>query len=403
MKLFLRFKTPIFFLVVCIIAVYGCKKKVAETNNPIGSYIDSVKQNYAPDKRVALFAVETSLIKDSDSYVLRGESNLPEAVNVLKMKLNKANITYTDSIVMLPTSTFATSNWAIVKISVANLRSKPGHSSELSTQATLGTPVKLYKKIEDWYLIQTPDNYLAWVDGGGIEILKNDDFDGWKSAKKVVYTEVSGYSYESPISTQVVSDLVAGSILELVADSGFFFEVKYPDGRKAFVLKSESQNYDDWLVALEQTSASLVATSKQLMGLPYLWGGTSTKGVDCSGFTKTIYFLNGMVLPRDASQQIHTGKVIDVNKDFSDVAVGDLLFFGKKATDSTKQRVIHVGMWIGNNEFIHSAGRVHISSFDKESPNFDAYNYDRYLQTNRVLNEENKEVINLQEMPVFKD
>ena len=401
MKLFLRFKTPIFFLVVCIIAVYGCKKKVAETNNPIGSYIDSVKQNYAPDKRVALFAVETSLIKDSDSYVLRGESNLPEAVNALKMKLNKANITYTDSIVMLPTSTFATSNWAIVKISVANLRSKPGHSSELSTQATLGTPVKLYKKIEDWYLIQTSDNYLAWVDGGGIEILKNDDFDGWKSAKKIVYTEVSGYSYESPISTQVVSDLVAGSILELVADSGFFFEVKYPDGRKAFVLKS--QNYDDWLVALEQTSASLVATSKQLMGLPYLWGGTSTKGVDCSGFTKTIYFLNGMVLPRDASQQIHTGKVIDVNKDFSDVAVGDLLFFGKKATDSTKQRVIHVGMWIGNNEFIHSAGRVHISSFDKESPNFDAYNYDRYLQTNRVLNEENKEVINLQEMPVFKD
>ena len=94
---------------------------------------------------------------------------------------------------------------------------------------------------------------------------------------------------------------------------------------------------------------ALVETSKTLMGVPYLWGGTSTKGVDCSGFTKTIYYLNGMVIPRDASQQVHTGKLIDSVTNFDALEKGDLLFFGRKATDTGTEKVVHVGMWIGNN------------------------------------------------------
>tara|TARA_R110002073_G_scaffold279026_1_gene442951 strand:+ start:211224 stop:212429 length:1206 start_codon:yes stop_codon:yes gene_type:complete len=399
-KLVFNFKVT-FFLLVAFVILSACKNIEQQEKNPLAIYVDSIKQEYAPDKRTALFNIEANI--NNGNYILKGESNLPEAVNALKAKLNQANIRFTDSMLLLPTNEFKNSNWAVIKISAANLRSKPGHSQELATQATLGTPVKVYKNDGDWYLVQTPDNYLAWVDRGGIEILKNEEFIKWKSTKKIIYTNLTGYSYESPTSKQVVSDLVAGSILELVDDNDLFYKVNYPDGRLAYIKKGEAQVYDTWLATLNPTTASLEATSKRLMGIPYLWGGTSTKGVDCSGFTKTVYFLNGMVLPRDASQQVNTGNVIDKTKDFNTLDVGDLLFFGNQATDSTKQRVVHVGMWIGNNEFIHSSGRVHISSFDKNATNYDAYNFNRYLQSNRVLKEKTSHLINLQQTPLFKD
>ena len=199
--------------------------------------------------------------------------------------------------------------------------------------------------------------------------------------------------------------MVAGNILEVVDVNKDNYKVKFPDGRLAFInnMDGESMNYNTWLSSLSPSHESLVTTSKSLMGLPYLWGGTSTKGVDCSGFTKTIFFLNGLVIPRDASQQIHAGKLIDNDKSFDNMQPGDLLFFGKPATDTSKERVIHVGMWIGNNEFIHSAGRVHISSVDKNASNYDEYNYNRYLRSKRMLNETDEKIINLTKKRIFKD
>src|SRR5690606_18955176 len=135
----------------------------------------------------------------------------------------------------------------------------------------------------------------------------------------------------------------------------------------------------------------------------YLWGGTSSKGVDCSGFTKNIYFLNGMVIPRDASQQIATGEEVDSTKDFENLNPGDLLFFVRPATATTKERVVHVGMWIGNNEFIHASGDVHISSMDKNAPNYDRYNYDRYLRSQRLLNVRDNALVDLSKENIFKD
>ena len=153
----------------------------------------------------------------------------------------------------------------------------------------------------------------------------------------------------------MTSDLVAGSILEFIELTDKHYVVAFPDGRMGMVRLSEAKIYSDWIAFINANSDNLVATSKAFMGVPYLWGGTSTKGMDCSGFTKTIYFLNGMVIPRDASQQVNTGLQIDENRHFDNLNKGDLLFFGKKATDSTKEKVVHVGMWIGNNEFIHAS------------------------------------------------
>ncbi|WP_086475607.1 C40 family peptidase [Arenibacter amylolyticus] len=391
-----------FLVVMGMVLVTSCLSGNKEENADLKHIVEEIRQEYAPDKRVALLEVE--LLATGGKTVLRGQSNLPDAISALKERLNEKNIAYTDSIALLPAANLEGKIHGLVQISVANLRGKPSHSSELVTQAILGTPVKILKEKNNWYLIQTPDRYLSWVDAGGITRLEEVDFLTWKSTDKVIFTNTMGQAFAAPDkNAAVVSDMVAGGILEWLGEEKNYNKVRFPDGRTAYILKSESQDYEAWLAALDPSQESLVHTSKTLMGVPYLWGGTSTKGVDCSGFTKTIYFLNGIVLPRDASQQIHTGKKVDEEKNFDELLPGDLLFFGTPATETSKERVVHVGMWIGNNEFIHSAGRVHISSVDKTADNFDEYNLNRYLRANRYLKEPTDGLIELTKTPLFKD
>ena len=392
---------PSFFLFLLFL---GCERPLTDTKAVaviVEQMIDSLRERHAPDRRVAVFDVD--LVHKEGKFVITGETDQPAALQSLKKDLAQKDIDVRDSVVLLPHPSLGDSLQAVVTISVANLRSAPKHSAELATQATLGTPVKVLKKEGSWYYIQTPDGYLAWVDNGGISVMDPERFAVWQANEKVIYTQTYGHAYFFEDDQEPVSDLVAGAVLEVVKYGAQHYIVAFPDGRNAFVRQSEAMMYQDWLNDLDPKAENLVATSKQLMGIPYLWGGTSTKGADCSGFTKTVYFLNGIVLPRDASQQVHAGQPIDSVGDFSHLEAGDLLFFGRRATDTTRQKVVHVGMWIGNNEFIHASDRVRISSMDENSPLYDAYNKGRYLRTQRMLHQKDQLLMELAQTPLFKD
>ncbi|WP_234416034.1 C40 family peptidase [Flagellimonas amoyensis] len=379
----------------------ACETKTdTEGPNKVEEAISSIKSTYAPDTRVALFDIE--VIEGLKGYTLKGSTSLPEALDALRKQLEQEQIAFQDSVEVLPSASLEGNIYGTIALSVANLRSRPAHSAEMVTQGTLGMPVNVYQKRGSWYRIQTPDHYLGWVDSRGIELMDKTHFEDWQGAEKLIYTQTYGHAFaEANAAAQVVSDLVAGNILKWIGEDGTFYQVEYPDGKNGFVAKSEASPYLDWKSNLSFTKEALVETSKTMLGVPYLWGGTSTKGVDCSGFTKTVYFMNGMIIPRDASQQIREGSLIDDSREFDKLIPGDLLFFGRKATDSTSERVVHVGMWIGNNEFIHSAGNVHISSMDKSSDNFDEYNYDRYLRSKRILNQKDEGLLYLTEQDVF--
>lgn len=385
-----------------VISGCGSSEKENEFLVDAQSIIEEVSEEFAPDKRVALFNVEAE--DRQQELVLKGESNLPDAVEKLRSRLKEEQITFEDSILILPAGKMKETSNALVKISVANLRSNPAHSAELATQATLGTPLKVYKEEDSWFLVQTPDKYLAWVDKGGIQLLSESEITSWLKTSKVIYTKAFGESYkEASEDSEVVSDLVAGNVFELLGEENGFYKVKYPGGQIAFIDMESAQKYENWVSSRDPSGENLVQTSKSLMGLPYLWGGTSPKGVDCSGYTKTVYFLNGIVIPRDASQQIHTGKLVDSTRNFENLITGDLLFFGRPATDSTSEKVIHVGMWIGDNKFIHSMGSVHVSTVDKTSPDFDEYNYNRYLRTKRLIDEDPAGLIYLDQKDIYSE
>ncbi len=386
-------------VLILLILNISCGTNLEEKK--ISNYaIESIKDFFAPDKRTAVFNVE--VLEEPSGLKLVGESNLPEAVDSLKAILKKNGIQVVDEIKILPSSNLKGKTKAVINISAANLRSNPKHSAELATQAILGTVINVLKKDGDWYLIQTPDQYLAWVDAGGIQLMDEKSLSQWAISNKIIYTNTYGHAYDLIDTTIRVSDLVAGSLLKVLEEEEGHYKVQFPDGRQALVSKEEARGYTSWLSSLSYDANALIETSKSLMGVPYLWGGTSTKGVDCSGFTKTIYYMNGMVIPRDASQQVHAGKPIDSIADFSKLDKGDLLFFGRKATDSTAEKVVHVGMWIGDDQFIHSSNMVRVSSVDKNASNYDEYNVGRYLRSKRLLKEEDKNIIKLKKAVQIK-
>jgi SH3-like domain-containing protein len=343
--------------------------------------ITEVRLSHAPDKRIALWEIS---FRDG---VLQGETNLPEAFNSLTTKLAQEGISYQNGIALLPEEALGDRNQALVTISVANIRSAPRHSSELATQALLGTPLRVLKKDDTWYLVQTPEGYISWVDAAGIALKSSEEMNEWIASEKVVFTEMLGTLYqEAAINSLPVSDLTAGNMVKHIATEGNFHLVELPDGRRGFVPRLETIAYGDWIATRELSDTNLIKTAKLMMGVPYLWGGTSPKGVDCSGFTKTVYFLNGMIIPRDASQQVREGEDIDTSEGWDNLEVGDLLFFGVPASEDAPERVVHVGMWIGDNSFIHSRGRVRISSFGPDDENYDEYELNRYLRSKRIRN-----------------
>lgn len=351
---------------------------------------DSLKQTFAPDKRVALFDVDYSF--SGKNVMLRGVTTSAEAKATLLEGLARRKYTVMDCLLVLPDEAeLEGKTWGIVNVSVCNLRADADFSSEMMTQGLMGMSVRVLQH-NDWYRIQTPDRYIAWVHRVGIHPVTREELAAWNRAEKIVVTSHYGFVYSQPdASSQTVSDVAAGNRLKWEGTKGAYYKVAYPDGRVGYLSKSISMPERKWRAGLKQDAASIVRTAHTLMGVPYLWAGTSSKGVDCSGFMRTVLFMHDIIIPRDASQQAYVGEHIDIAPDFGNLQPGDLIFFGRKATPERKERVVHVGMYIGNKRFIHSQGDVRVSSFSPDDERFDEFNLGRLLFATRVLPYINKE------------
>lgn len=353
--------------------------------NRVNMILSSIENRFAPDKRTVIF--NHQVLQDGSMISIIGETNHPDIVIALEDSIKAIDGQVHIDLKLLPEASLGDEVFGIIKVSVANLRGSPAHSAELVTQTLLGMPVKIFKEKNGWYLVQSNDLYLGWLNAGAFSLVTGESLEEYLAADKIIVTEVTSRAYSQPNREAApVSDLVAGSLLQLIDKSGNFYQVMYPDERLGFIEVSTSESYRKWIAGKPGSQDMIVAEAQKLMGLPYLWGGTSTKGVDCSGFTKSVYLMNGFLLPRDASQQEKVGILVDDQGDFSKLEAGDLLFFGSKASESQPEKVVHVGLWLGDMTYIHSSGDVHVSSMDPNSLLYDGYNYQRYLRTKRILN-----------------
>ncbi len=269
--------------------------------------------------------------------------------------------------------------YGIVKISVANIRSWPVFQSELTNQTLMGTIVPVIDEKNDHCLIRNSDGYRGWISKHALTRMNHTEVEAWQTGNRVVVTANYGVVRRQPDeSSEILTDLVPCVVLKKLEDTLGSVRVELPDGQTGFVpgyIVLDEHLYKK----IHADRQQVIATAKKFLGIPYLWGGTSTKGFDCSGFVQTVYRLLNFDLPRDSGPMSRQGTEIDIS-DLANLDTADLVFFGK-----TAQRINHVGIYLDDGRYIHSRGHVGINSFHKEDPLYEEYLHTLFVKAVRIL------------------
>jgi len=239
----------------------------------------------------------------------------------------------------------------VVAKPVINMYSKPTADSDVVSQALYGTGVLSLEKQSDWYHIGTADGYKGWVSAADLKPLDKGPYAPEGRSVRVTGMAVNVYRDPDVTRHAPVLELPWEARLELIpgkADSSArWLQVKLVDGQTAWVQQGD--------VSAESSPLSIdesLQLARRFLGVTYTWGGVSSLGFDCSGFTQMLVRQRGIVMPRDADVQAAWSGVTAVDR--KDLQPGDLLFFGASAA-----KITHTGMYLGHGEFIHDTTHDH--------------------------------------------
>ena len=223
-------------------------------------------------------------------------------------------------------------NQAICRVAIAPMRADKTDSSEMVSQILFGEIIKKIDSHNNWILIETYiDKYQGWVDSKQLEFLNKNEIDNWFLNQQTITTNCQ-------IKTNIGTlNLTKGAFLNKNLSS------KFKIGHLEIISK------------YKHSTPSLISFAKSYLNTPYLWGGKTNYGIDCSGFTQIVLRNQGIEIPRDASQQEKYGSPTL----YKDRQKGDVAFFSNSVG-----KIIHVGILISKTKIIHASGRVKIDTID---------------------------------------
>jgi len=279
--------------------------------------------------------------------------------------------------------------WALIRGAVSNLRGMPSNRAELKAQALFGEPVELLKHDpQGWWLVRLADGYLGWTTEEPLCVCDRAQAQAYRAQAEALVVADLALAYAGPDE----SDMLRVGMLP------FGVPVQVSERREGMARVNWSGEPPLWLAERDllpmskrpRPDAAGIAWTLKLMhrfiGVPYLWGGETPFGFDCSGLAQTAMEFMGLRVPRDADMQCVVGRPVE-----GDPYPGDLLFFGKSSDASAAERsssITHVAISLGGPEFIHATQivwGVQRNSLDPASPIYRASLQERLVAVRRFV------------------
>lgn len=229
--------------------------------------------------------------------------------------------------------------YGICNLAIIPLRIEPSDRSEQVSQVLFGEHFEIIEQLKQWFKVRLQyDNYEGWIDSKQCQIISESDFNEISNSAQILNHDLVEYitTKDNSLIPIPIGASVSFLNFEGINKNNFEFE-----GLKVTGIKPKSE---------------LIKTAFMYLNAPYLWGGKTPFGIDCSGFTQMVYKLNGYKLLRDASQQSTQGEALSF---IEESEPGDLAFF-----DNEEGRIIHVGIIMNDNYIIHASGKVRIDRLD---------------------------------------
>lgn len=245
--------------------------------------------------------------------------------------------------------------FAICNLAIVPLRLEPTDVSEMVTQVLFGECFTILEQTSKWSKIELSfDKYQGWIDNKQFQSITEEEYLNLNKETATYSADLIDF-ISSPNHSLLPIPL--GSLLNHLSKPKINTQLFEFDGNSTEGLKPKS---------------NLLETAFMYLNAPYLWGGKTPFGIDCSGFTQMVYKLNGYSIPRDASQQALIGEALSF---IEESEVGDLAFF-----DNDEGNIVHVGIIMENNYIIHAHGKVRIDRLD----HLGIYNVDTGRHTHKL-------------------
>jgi hypothetical protein len=244
----------------------------------------------------------------------------------------------------------------LVSLAVLDVRRRPEHRAELGSQLLLGEPVEVLHSRGggDWVQVRTRmDRYVGWVRAWGLLRLSRPALATWVRRAKAEVTVPFVEALTRPGSGESVTPLGWGTRVPVVGRKPGWTRIELPGGREAWVPR-------DTLRAVSGVAPRIEERIRSLFGVPYLWGGRTAMGLDCSGLTQLVLREQGILLPRDSRDQASVSRPLERGES---ARCGDLIFFGRPG-----ESISHVGIWLEASTFVHCRGSVRLASLNPSNP-----------------------------------